>query len=283
MGLRPRTAALGAATFSSFFLLSPCSSRAAIVGFGDFSGFGVNVADGGAAPTVSDNAILLTNQASGESRSVFYNARQNVAAFNASFTYQTTGSPSGASGFGAAFVIQNAAGGARTVAAPSVSGIGTSFGYSDFYGTFQSSAAVSLERNSLSAGSSSTALYANGNVGGGSTATGPVNLFSGNPIRVSVAYTGALLTERLVDTVSGATFSQSYLVNIPSVVGSNLAYVGRDGGERDRRQPGVLRLPVRRSPRAGHGVGGGPAAVAAGGAATPPPRGGVGGLGVPDP
>jgi hypothetical protein len=211
---------------SAALLACPVIVRADINGFGDFSGFSVNVADGGSAPTISNGAIMLTNQAAGESRSIFSTSKQNISSFVASFTYQPSGTLSGSSGFGAAFVIQNSNAGAQTVAAASVSGINSQFGYSDFFGSFQHSAAVSLERNSLSSGSSSTALYVNAATGGGSSATAPVNLFSGNPIDVTLTYTGTLLSEHLLDTSTGATFDASYFTNLPSTVGAGTAFVG---------------------------------------------------------
>ena len=39
--------------------------------------------------------------------------------------------------------------------------------------------------------------YTNGNLGGGSLATSPVNLYSGDPINVTLAYNGSLLQESL--------------------------------------------------------------------------------------
>lgn len=209
---------------ASGVLLAAASARADIMGFGDFSGFSINQDDNASGPTISSNTIHLTNQASGESRSIFHNTPQDITQFVASFTYRATGTPVG--GFGSAFVLQNSGNGPNTVARAVVSGVTTRFGYSDFFGTFNRSVAVSLEHGSLGAGSSSTARYSNGAVGGGSNSTTPLILLSGNPIDVTLTYNGTLLHESLVDTVTGDSFAISYPVDIPSIVNGSTAYVG---------------------------------------------------------
>jgi hypothetical protein len=62
------------------------------------------------------------------------------------------------------------------------------------------------------------------------TASG-VNLQSSDPMAVTLSYDGSTLTERVTDTFTHATFTHSYTgVNIPAIVGSNVAYVGFGGG-----------------------------------------------------
>ena len=68
----------------------------------------------------------------------------------------------------------------------------------------------------------STSVYQN---------TAPVNLDGGNPINVNLRYTGGVLQINLADTVSSATFQASYPINIPSFVGTNVAWVGITGSE----------------------------------------------------
>ncbi len=198
--------------------------HADIVGFGDFSGFSINQDDSASSPTISPNTIRLTNEATNESRSIFYNIPQDITQFVASFTYLETGTPTGR--FGAAFVLQNSNNGPNTVAVAGASGVNTQFGYSDLFGTFQKSVAVSMEYGSLSVDSSSTARYSNGSVGGGSNLTSPLDFFSGNPIDVTLTYNGTILHESLVDTISGASFEVSYPVDIPAIVNGSTAYVG---------------------------------------------------------
>ncbi|MCA9243655.1 MAG: hypothetical protein KDA32_06875 [Phycisphaerales bacterium] len=200
-------------------------AQADFVGFGDFSDFSVNKADGASGPELIGDTIRITNQAVHESRSVFHLQRQNVTQFEASYTYRFVGDTPIGIGFGAAFVLQNAANGPMTVAAPDVSGVATNFGYTDFFGTFHPSIGVTLEAGSLGAGSSSTGQYVDGGFGG-SSSTSPVNIFSGNPIDVRLSYNGTLLREIITDTVTGATFQQGFFVDIPARVGGNMAYVG---------------------------------------------------------
>jgi hypothetical protein len=211
--------------FVAAALLCAADARADILGFGDFSGFTVNQADALAGPTVSPGIIKLTNGAAGESRSIFYNTPQGVAAFTASFTYQAVGTPTGHQ-FGATFVLQNSSAGAHAVVGNFLGDIAT-FGYAGDFNPFgTSSVAVSLEYASLSPSSSSTARYQNGGVGGGSSSTSPVDLFSGDPILLTLTYNGSLLHEHLVDATTAASFDTSYLVNIPAIVGGPTAFVG---------------------------------------------------------
>ena len=61
------------------------------------------------------------------------------------------------------------------------------------------------------------------------TGTG-IDLHSGDPFTVNLTYDGTTLTETITDTVTHATFTTSYAVNIPALVGSDVAYVGFTGG-----------------------------------------------------
>ena len=57
-----------------------------------------------------------------------------------------------------------------------------------------------------------------------------VNLHSGDVMQSQLTYDGATLTLTLTDTVTGATFTASDAIDIPSTVGSNTAFVGFTGG-----------------------------------------------------
>jgi hypothetical protein len=61
------------------------------------------------------------------------------------------------------------------------------------------------------------------------TGTG-IDLHSGDTFKVDLTYDGTTLTEKITDTVTGATFTTSYVVNIPGLVGSDVGYVGFTGG-----------------------------------------------------
>ena len=184
-------------------LMSPALATADINGFGNFSNFTVNNADGGSSPTVSipSDSINLINGYE-QNRSIFCNTPQPVSKFTASFTF------TGIAGDGACLVIQNSPAG--------TSAVGTYCGYSGV----TKSIAIKLDNGN------DTGVYTNGTIFAGGTPTSPVNLFSGDPIDVNLSYNGSILSESLEDTTNGATFSTSYLEDIPTIVGSSSALVG---------------------------------------------------------
>ena len=61
------------------------------------------------------------------------------------------------------------------------------------------------------------------------TPTG-LNLHSGDIFNAQIAYNGTTLTVVITDTVTNATATQTYNVNIPAIVGGPTAYVGFTGG-----------------------------------------------------
>jgi hypothetical protein len=209
----------GAIMVISSLMFASGTAYADINGFGDFSGFTYNqsIGDSGSAPTISPGKIDLTNPGAAESRSLFANIPQNISQFTTSFTYQMGNHSSvfgGGDGFGAAFVLQNSPGGASTVSTDD---------HSYGYGGIGKSVAISLEPSD--AGSNS-GYYANGVIGGGSHTTSPVFLSSGHPINVTISYSGSTLHESLLDTVTSASFSTTYLTNISSILGGSTAYIG---------------------------------------------------------
>ena len=74
------------------------------------------------------------------------------------------------------------------------------------------------------------AFRTNGATGGPYTASAPVNLAGGNPIAVTLRYDGATLSLALKDTVTSAVFNTAWAANLPSILGTNTAYVGFTGG-----------------------------------------------------
>jgi hypothetical protein len=59
---------------------------------------------------------------------------------------------------------------------------------------------------------------------------GGVNLHSGNVLQVHMTYDGTTLTMTITDTVTNATFTTSWPINIPAAVGGNTALVGFTAG-----------------------------------------------------
>jgi len=56
----------------------------------------------------------------------------------------------------------------------------------------------------------------------------PVDML--NPLEINLAYDGVTLAESIYDTVTGATFTTGYVVDLASAVGGNTAYVRFTGG-----------------------------------------------------
>lgn len=200
-----------------------------IVGF-PIPGWSVNRWDSASASPVNPpSSITLTTGTTGQSRSAFHATRQSITQFEAGFTYTFSGAAS--SRMGAAFVLHNRPAGAEAVAAASISGVPTNLGYSDFWGTFNgTSAAITLESGYLSAGSSASGFYTGGAFGGGSSNTMPMAFSSGNAIDVTITYNGFLLGMTARDTVTGSLYTAPLVaVDLQTVLGSNLAYVGFTG------------------------------------------------------
>lgn len=204
-------------------ILASSAVRADISGFGDFSGFTINQHDSSAAPSVSGGVLQLTTPADFEERSIFYNTAQNIGQFTASFAYRAVPNTSGG-GSGAAFVIQNSAAGASTVETTVQGFNNQNVGY---FG-IANSVAVSLELRDPTV--SGSGLYTGGAYSSSGAATNPLILSTGDVIDATLTYNGTLLTESLRDTVNGNSFNTSYFVNLPSVIGSQTAYVGFTAG-----------------------------------------------------
>ncbi len=170
---------------------------------------------------ISGNTLELTNGGSNEAASAFFSTPINVQSFNTGFTFQLT-NPS-ADGF--TFTIQNAG--------PTALGAdGGSLGYA---GIGHSVALkFDLYQNSGEPSNSSTGIFVDGAqpIGAGSidlTASG-INLHSGDAIQAVIKYDGVTLTLQLMDMKTGASFSHAFAVNIPAIVGGDIAYVGFTAG-----------------------------------------------------
>jgi len=88
--------------------------------------------------------------------------------------------------------------------------------------------------NNAGEGNNSTGLYLNGatptNAGSiNLTGTG-LNLHSSDFFHVAMTYNGSVLQVTLKDQTTGATATQSYTVNIGTVLHASAGYVGFTGG-----------------------------------------------------
>jgi fibronectin type 3 domain-containing protein len=193
-------------------------------GFVDFSGGFANstglVVLNGASAKISGSSLQLTDGGANEAASAFLDNPVNVAAFASVFTFQLT-NPN-ADGF--TFCIQGLA---PTAIGLSGGGLG--------YRGLGLSAAIKFDLyNNAGEGNDSTGLYLDGAppyaVGSADLSNTGINLHSGDVMQVTLTYDGTNLNVSIKDTLTGASATQTYAVNIPAAVGGTTAYVGFTGG-----------------------------------------------------
>ncbi len=192
----------------------------------------------------------LTDGGINEAGSIFTNGRVVDTSFTTTFTFhQLPGSNPLADGM--AFVIQADPRGASALG-PSGGGLGygpdNPGGNGNTPGVIVNSLALKFDLYSNAGeGINSTGIFSGGrsptirdpNLGTVDplhpdqsidlTGSG-IDLHSGHTFQVTLTYNGTTLTETILDTVTNATFSHDYLVNIPGIIGSTTAYVGFTGG-----------------------------------------------------
>jgi hypothetical protein len=198
---------------------------------GGFSGQGM--AMNGA--WLSGTALLLSDGGLLRAAGAFYERPENIQSFTTDFTLQaTTYSMYGAGGYliyslplssladGMTFTIQ-------TGGPYALGGVGGLLGY----GGVPNSVAIKFDlHDNAGEGSDSTGLYVNGaapTVPSVDLTDSGIDLHSGDAIAAHVTYNGAELALTLTDTVTLATWSHSFAINIPATIGSNTAFVGFTG------------------------------------------------------
>jgi lectin family protein/legume-like lectin family protein/fibronectin type III domain protein len=184
----------------------------------------------------TQNLARLTTGGFGQAGSVFSTGRVDITSFTNTFTFQicvtTPSCATSPPGEGITFTIQ---GNAPTALGSSGAG---SLGYSGL----NNSVAVKFDLfNNQGETDNSTGLFTDGHSPTlPSPGSGDVNVpidktvldfKSQDPFTVSMTYDASTLTLNvtITDAVTGNAASQSYTVDIPSAVGSNLAYVGFTG------------------------------------------------------
>jgi hypothetical protein len=177
----------------------------------------------------SGSSINLTNTSGyNEAAAAWYEAPVNIQYFSSNFTLQFTNVLTN-SATGITFCIQNPAAatsrGANSGGPYALSNPLGEFGYggSDLGGGITQSIALAFDLASVQ---NSVGLYTNGSRPAGSQIVTGLNFLSGDPFVVALAYNGTTLSMTMTDTVTHATFSHSWPINIPSTVGGNNAYVG---------------------------------------------------------
>jgi hypothetical protein len=171
-----------------------------------------------------------------ESGAAWYVVPVGVSTFTANFTLQFTS----ASANGMTFCIQNQ----PTTPSPGVrswvsggilalAGSQTGLGYatpggggSDIAGLL-SSVAIAFDLFTVP---NSVGLYTNGALPTGSQVATGLNFASGHPLNVTLVYNGTTLAMTMQDTVTLASFSHNFTIDIPGTVGGPTAYVGFTGG-----------------------------------------------------
>ncbi len=173
--------------------------------------------NGGAA--INGTRLRLTDGQINETRSAFFTVPVSDQQFTSTFQFQITDPI--ADGF--TFTIQNDA-------ATAMGAGGGGLGYS---GLAKSIAITFDLYGNASQGGNTTALYVNNaakTVLAANLSSGGINLYSGHIFNVQLTYDGSTLTEVVTDTVTNATVTESYSLNIPALIGSNNAFVGFTAG-----------------------------------------------------
>ncbi len=183
-----------------------------------FSGGGMNLIG---SAKLNGSALELTDGGGSEAAAAWYQVAANISTFSTDFTFQITGTNPTADGF--TFAIQ----GNNSTA---VGSSGGSLGYQGI----PNSVAVKFDLyGNNGEGTDSTGLFLNGAIPTTPSvdmSSSGVDLHSGHPLHAHLSYDGATLTLTLTDTVTSASFTTSWQVDIPFNVGDVVGYVGFTGG-----------------------------------------------------
>ncbi len=168
---------------------------------------------------LDDFRLQLTNGGENEAGSAFYTTPVNVNAFTTDFTFQLSNPVAD----GMTFTIQGVG---PTALGSNGGGLG--------FATIQNSMAIKFDLFSNDGeGPNSTGLYTQGSWPTTSAidlSSTPVDLHSGNYIDAHITYDGTTLTMTLTNPISLASWSYSWPIDIPTLVGGKTAWVGFTGG-----------------------------------------------------
>jgi hypothetical protein len=169
--------------------------------------------------SVTGTRLQLTDGGSNEAASAFYTTPVNIQSFTTQFKFQVT--KANADGF--TFIVQNSG----------LNALGSSGGGLGSQNIGKSVALKFDLYNSAGEGTSSTGIYLNGavpTVPATDLLSHGINLHSGDTFQTQLSYDGTNLTLTITDTVTAATFTTVFPVNIPGTVGAATAYMGFTGG-----------------------------------------------------
>jgi hypothetical protein len=228
------TTQLQAIAVASGFTNSPVTSGTYSIVSGSSINYGSGFTSTGLAlngsAAISSSRLRLTNGGARQAASAFYNALIGIQNFTNDFSFQLTNP----SADGMTFTIQ---GTGTTAIGPYGGGLG--YGPSSTTGTpgIGKSVAIKFDLYSNNGeGNNSTGMYTNGAspTTPAITLAGGVNLHSGDVFNVHMTYDGTTLKMTITDaSVPTDTFTASWTVNIPTIVGSTTAYVGFTAGTGD--------------------------------------------------
>lgn len=171
----------------------------------------------GSASTASSGGLTvlrLTPAVNSQAGSAFSTSQLDVQAFATTITFQfTPGSDPMADGI--CFVIQR-------VGPTALGGGGGGCGYAGI------ATSVAVVFDIYPNADSYTGLFTNGAspTAENSGTNLNLNFHNGNVFRARLVYDGATLQVTITDTVTNASETQNYTINIPSTIGGNTAYVG---------------------------------------------------------
>jgi hypothetical protein len=196
-----------------------------------FAASGSLLSFSGPPPAISGSALQLTDGGANESATAFSSNPVAVNRFATQFTFQIANTTD-PSGDGFTFCIQGVG---RFARGPTGGGLGYGPDAPGGTGGIPNSVAVKFDLYSNAGeGFDSTGLYTNGasptlpgsiDLGG----TG-IDLHSQDVFQVVMTYNGVVLDVTITDTNTGAHATQSYQVNISSIVGGSTAFVGFTAG-----------------------------------------------------
>jgi hypothetical protein len=213
--------------------LSPVVAKADFTGFNGFAAanFGINNAtatDSTIGYTGNGSTFTLTDGQGSEQSSGFNAVPQDITSFQASFTYTVATTNTARTQYGLAdgftFIMQDDSRGTAAIG-----GTGGSKGYiagtGAAYAAITPSAAVGYEMYG-----GQTSYYYQDTIQVSSNTSIPI-LNNGHPIQVQITYRDNVLNTSFFDTVNKSSIYLTQTgVNLPTLLGSNTAYIGFGGG-----------------------------------------------------
>ena len=181
----------------------------------------------GASAINGSDLQLTTTGNTYKAASAFTSSAINLSKFNTSFDFQL--SAGAATGHGFTFTIQNQA---ATAIGQSGSGLGYGNDYEAGTAVVGKSVAIKFDLFSNEGeGANSTGLFTNGanptiNASNQDLTSSGIDFHSGNRFNVKMNYVGTTLTVTIKDTVTNASTTKNYTIDIASTIGGSTAYVG---------------------------------------------------------